>query len=76
MTTKEKIDENLRVIGEGVRTLRKDAGLSQDKLAELSGYSRKTINEVERGISNYHYETLVKICEVLRTQVETVLKPI
>jgi transcriptional regulator with XRE-family HTH domain len=39
---------NLNAIGEQVRTLRKQKGWSQQKLAELSGLDRTTIGAFER----------------------------
>ncbi|WP_141364616.1 helix-turn-helix domain-containing protein [Streptomyces sp. 6-11-2] len=38
-----------RAIGDNIRTARKDRKLSQEKLGELTGLDRKTINRIEQG---------------------------
>jgi transcriptional regulator with XRE-family HTH domain len=43
---------NLREIGLKVRQRRTDLGLSQDRLAKLSGLSRSTIHHLEKGTLN------------------------
>ena len=53
--------------GQRIRTLRKDRGLSQEQLAELSGLDRTYISGIERGIRNValrNIEALAKALEV------------
>lgn len=39
------------MIGEKIRTLRMQNGLSQEQLAEICGVSRQAISKWERGVS-------------------------
>ena len=53
-------------MGEKIRELRKKAKLSQDELAEMSGVSRVTINNIETGrIGAVMTTTLQAIAEAL-----------
>ncbi len=53
--------------GNKIRKLRKERGLSQEKLAELSGLDRTYISGIERGLRNValrNIEALAKALEV------------
>jgi len=55
-------DEDLRVLfGRRIAQLRKEKGLSQDKLAWHGDMARSFIGEVERGLRN---PTLINICKL------------
>lgn len=53
-------DFNL-IIGKNLNNIRKQKGLSLDKVAELSGVSKGMLAQIERGISNPTVTTLWKI---------------
>jgi transcriptional regulator with XRE-family HTH domain len=57
------IDQKL--LGNRIKSLRVQKGLSQDKLGELSGLNGKYLGEVERGNSNISITNLSKISDVL-----------
>ena len=48
-----------------VKARRKELGISQVDLAEMSGLSLATIKNIERGEGNPSYETISRILEVL-----------
>ena len=48
-----------------MRKKREDKGLSQYKLAELTGVQQSTINHIEAGRRHPSFELLIKLCEVL-----------
>ena len=51
--------------GKRVKQLRKQAGLSQEELAERAGISVDFVSLVERGINAPSFETLERLCEAL-----------
>lgn len=52
-------------IGERLRALRKEAGLTQKELGEKLGVSASMIGQYETNLRNPKFETLEKICDVL-----------
>ena len=56
------MSEISKIIGQRVRNYRIDKGLSQEKLAELSGCHPTYIGQVERGEKNATLESIEKDC--------------
>ena len=56
-----------KFIGQRLRALRKERGLTQDHLGELSGLSGKFIGEVERGQKSISIDSLYAVAVALRT---------
>ncbi len=56
---------NLVSIGNRVKNLRIDKGLSQEELARRIDFDRTYLSRVESGKQNMTVETLLKICEGL-----------
>jgi DNA-binding XRE family transcriptional regulator len=54
----------LRALGDNVRAIRAEAGISQERLAELSGLHRTCIGHVERGPLAPTVQTVVRIAQV------------
>ncbi|MBS1489080.1 MAG: helix-turn-helix transcriptional regulator [Bacteroidetes bacterium] len=52
-------------IGELIQTRRKSRNIRQADLAEIAGISPRTLRDIEKGIANPEFETLLKIFEVL-----------
>jgi transcriptional regulator with XRE-family HTH domain len=57
---------NLKVFGKHLRELRQSRGLSQEKMAELSGLHRTYYGGLERGERNPTLLTLIKISESIK----------
>ena len=55
-----------RIVGQKVRAYRKQAGLSQEKLAEKASLSYKYLGEVERGYVNVSLDSLMRIAKALK----------
>ncbi|WP_433941855.1 helix-turn-helix domain-containing protein [Paenibacillus lautus] len=55
----------LKLIGERIKHLRKEQGMTQEELAEKAGINASYIGTVERGERNISIETLEKIIEGL-----------
>lgn len=60
-------------LGSAIQRLRKEAGLSQEELADRSGIHLTHIGGLERGIRNPSYTTLVRLAGGLQTQVGRVI---
>jgi len=64
----KRADRHIRkFIGQRLRALRKERGLTQERLGELSGLSGKFIGEVERGQKSISIDSLYAIAVALRT---------
>ncbi len=56
-------------LGEAVRTLRTEIGLSQEQLAERAHTDLTQVGGIERGVRNPSYTTLLRLAEALETTV-------
>jgi transcriptional regulator with XRE-family HTH domain len=65
-----EIDEALLRLGERVRELRADRGLTQLRLAERSGMSRPSIANVEAGRQNVSVRHLCALAAALGVRVD------
>ena len=62
------------MIGEKIKELREDKGISQYRLAELTGINRSTINRYENGsIQKISFDNLLKICEALEIDIKNII---
>jgi transcriptional regulator with XRE-family HTH domain len=62
-----------RILGQKIRAFRKQAGLSQEQLAEKADLSYKYVGEVERGCVNISLDSLVRIAKALRVALRQLL---
>jgi transcriptional regulator with XRE-family HTH domain len=60
-------------LGEAIRQLRVEAGLSQEQLAERVGTDLTQIGGLERGVRNPSYATLLRLAAALETRVGTIV---
>lgn len=56
-------------LGEAVRTLRVEAGMSQEALADAAGTDLTQVGGIERGVRNPSYTTLLRLAAALETTV-------
>ena len=68
----EKKPINIK-IGQNIRQIREDAGLTQEKLADILGIGDKHVSAIERGAVGLSLPTLVRICEALSVSADRVL---
>lgn len=54
-------------LGEAVRLARVEAGLSQEALVDAAGLHITVLGDVERGVGNPNYETLIRLARALGT---------
>ena len=57
------------LLGDTIRTKRKKAGFSQEKLAEKADLSTVFISRIERGVESPSVDSLVKIARALGNRV-------
>ena len=62
-----------KLLGNRIKSLRVQKGLSQDKLGELADLNGKYLGEVERGNSNISITNLSKLSEVLEVPLISLL---
>jgi DNA-binding XRE family transcriptional regulator len=63
--TPEKVETRSNWIGNKIREIREDKGLSQTKLADKSGLRQPQISRLEAGIHSPSFKTLEKIAKAL-----------
>jgi Predicted transcription factor, homolog of eukaryotic MBF1 len=68
------MSELVKKVGERIRRLRKERGLSQEELAERSGLHTNYVGQVERGEKNLTLETLEKIVSGLDISLEQLFR--
>jgi transcriptional regulator with XRE-family HTH domain len=56
-------------LGEALRTMRLEAQMSQEQLAERAGTDLTQVGGIERGVRNPSYTTLLRLAEALGTTV-------
>lgn len=54
-----------RVIGDRIRGLRRARKLSQEKLAELAGLDRQSVNRIEQGHQSVLLDNLIQLLAAL-----------
>jgi transcriptional regulator with XRE-family HTH domain len=59
-------------LGQKIKTLRNEAGLSQEKLGELTGLDRTYISDIERGKRNPSLKSLEKLAKALHISISDV----
>ncbi len=61
-------------LGEKLKLLRKEKGLTLDKLAEMSGVAKATLSRIENGVTTGNLNTHLKICDALRVNLGELYK--
>lgn len=64
----------LKSFGEKIRQLRLERGLSQEKLAFLSGLHRTYVGAIERGERNVSFKNIEKIAKTLKVNLEVLFR--
>lgn len=59
-------------LGKKVRQIRKESGLSQEKLGEMTGLDRTYISGIERGVRNPSIINIEKIAKALKAKVSDI----
>ena len=67
------MDVENKLIGERLRKLRRNLGLSQEEVAEFVGIPRPSVSLIEQGKRDINVTELLKFCQVLRTDKDYLL---
>ncbi len=66
--------DKLKAFGEKIRKIRTEQGLSQERLAFLSGLHRTYIGAIERGERNVSFKNIEKIAKTLKVNLEELFR--
>ena len=61
------------LVGEKIKSLRRHAGLTQERMAELCDISTSFLGHIERGSRNLSLETAVKIADCLQVSIDSLI---
>lgn len=67
---KYEFDLRLEVLGEMIKSVRKERNLTQEELGELVGVQKAQISKLERSTKNVTIETILKVFRALKAQVK------
>lgn len=70
------VPKHRRVLGENIRTCRKQSGFSQEKLAEKAELDPTYISDVERAEENISLDALVRISKALNVPLADLIRGI
>lgn len=62
-------------VSRNLRAIRTERGMSQTRLAEVSGLSRRMINAVESGAANISLATVDRLCTALQVSFTQMVRP-
>jgi len=67
---KYEIDLQMDVLGEMIKTVRKERKLTQEQLGELIGVQKSQISKLERSMKNVTLETILKVFTALKANIK------
>lgn len=67
---KYEINLQMDVLGEMIKTVRKERKLTQEQLGELIGVQKSQISKLERSMKNVTLETILKVFNALKANIK------
>jgi len=67
---KYEFDLRMEVLGEMIKSVRKERKLTQEQLGELIGVQKSQISKLERSAKNVTIETILKVFNALKANVK------
>ena len=67
---KYEFDLKMELLGEMIRSVRKERNLTQEQLGEIIGVQKSQISKLERNTKNVTIETILKVFNALKTNVK------
>ena len=76
--TKDRDDYEMElkvdILGEMIKTVRKEKHLTQEQLGQLVGVNKSQISKLERNTRNVTIETILKVFRALKTNIKFTLE--
>ena len=60
---------NLELIGEVIKTARKERNLTQEQLGKLVGVQKAQISKIENNLTDARFETILKVFKALNAKI-------
>lgn len=70
MSSESEIKQQLKALGANLRRARVAAGLTQEKLAELSELNPRTVQKIEAGETNILVTTAYRLCRACKCSLD------
>jgi DNA-binding XRE family transcriptional regulator len=67
---KYEFDLRMEVLGDMIKSVRKERNLTQEQLGELIGVQKSQISKLERSTKNVTIETILKVFRALKANVK------
>jgi transcriptional regulator with XRE-family HTH domain len=64
-----------KLVGRNVRRIRLEQSLTQERFAELSGFTQQYLSDLERGLRNPTVVTLYELAQALRVEPVDLIRP-
>jgi len=69
-----EMELKVEILGEMIRTVRKENRLTQEQLGKLVGVNKSQISKLEKNTKNVTIETILKVFRALKTNIKFTLE--
>lgn len=69
MNKRDKELDGRALLSKNIQQLRTELGLSQEKLAEMAGFHRTYVSQVERRVANATTDNIQRLADVLKVPI-------
>jgi len=69
-----EMELKVEILGEMIRTVRKEKHLTQEQLGKLVGVNKSQISKLEKNTKNVTIETILKVFRALKTNIKFTLE--
>lgn len=69
-----EFDLRMEILGDTIKSIRKERKLTQEQLGELIGVQKSQISKLERNTKNITIETILKVFGALKTNVKFIVE--
>ena len=71
---KYEFDLRMEILGQMIKSVRKERNLTQEQLGELIGVKKSQISKLERNTKNVTIETILKVFKALKANVKFIVE--